>query len=267
MAALAELIAKDPGMTGKILGVANISAYHRSGRKVGLEHSMMALGVDMIKILVISKSVFQVFNNFSHSNSTDLRGFWQHSLSAAMMVREIAAKMSYPHTEEAYLAGLLHDVGRLALLAVAPGEYALNFLAVDDENLCAVEQRTLRISHPEAGAWLVERWNLDSFLADSVLYHHEPVARLQLAHPLVRIVFLAHLLSLHGEDDPGVMEAGLLSGIGAKELVLISQGAQSQVRISAGLLGIDLDGVSTLPVRTAGEIEKPVQDPVHQQLS
>ena len=82
IAALAELIAKDSGMTGKILGVANNSAYHRSGRKVGLEHSMMALGVDMIKTLVINESVFQVFNNFSHSNSTDLRGFWQYSLSA-----------------------------------------------------------------------------------------------------------------------------------------------------------------------------------------
>ncbi|MBL0167418.1 MAG: HDOD domain-containing protein [Propionivibrio sp.] len=267
MATLAELIAKDPGMTGKILGVANSSAYHRSGRKVGLEHSMMALGVDMIKTLVISESVFQVFNNFSHSNSTDLRGFWQHSLSAAVMAREIAVKMRYPHTEEAYLAGLLHDVGRLALLAVAPGEYALNFLAVDDENLCAVEQRTLRISHPEAGAWLVERWNLDSFLADSVLYHHEPAARLELAHPLVRIVLLAHLLSLHGEDDPEVMAAGSLCGIEAKDLVLISRGAQSQVRTSAEYLGIDLDGVDTLPVRTASDTERPVQDPVHQQLS
>ncbi|MBL8415887.1 MAG: HDOD domain-containing protein [Propionivibrio sp.] len=267
MAALAELIAKDPGMTGKILGVANSSAYHRSGRKVGLEHSLMALGVDMIKTLVISESVFQVFNNFSHANSTDLRGFWQHSLSAAVMAREIAAKMRYPHTEEAYLAGLLHDVGRLALLAVAPGEYALNFLAVDDDNLCAVEQRTLSISHPEAGAWLVERWNLDSFLADSVLYHHEPAARLELAHPLVRIVLLAHLLSLHGEDDPDVMEAGSLCGIEAKDLVLISRGAQSQVRTSAEYLGIDLDGVDTLPVRSASDTERPVQDPVHQQLS
>jgi len=267
MAALSELISKDPGMTSKILGVANSSAYHRSGRKVGLEHSMMALGVDMIKTLVISESVFQVFNNFSHSNSTDLRGFWQHSLSAAVMAREIAAKMRYPHTEEAYLAGLLHDVGRLALLAVAPGEYALNFLAVDDDNLCAVEQRTLSISHPEAGAWLVERWNLDSFLADSVLYHHEPAARLELAHPLVRIVLLAHLLSLHGEDDPDVKAAGSLCGIEAKDLELISRGAQSQVRTSAEYLGIDLDGVDTLPVRTASDTERPVQDPVHQQLS
>lgn len=267
MAALADLVAKDPGMTSKILGVANSSAYHRSGRQVGLEQSLMALGTDMIKTLVISESVFQVFNNFSHTNSTDLRAFWQHSLSAAVMAREIAEKMRYPHTEEAYLAGLLHDVGRLALLAAAPKEYAFNFLAEDDENLCAVEQRSLQITHPEAGAWLIERWHLDSFLADSVLYHHEPVARLESAHPLVRIVLLAHLLSSHGEDDPGVKAAGSLCGIDATDLALISKGASSQVRKSADCLGIDLSGVDQLSAHSARDPDAPPPSAVNQQLT
>ena len=267
MAALAELIGKDPGMTGKILGVANSSAYHRSGRKVGLEHSLTALGTDMIKTLVISESVFQVFNNFSHSNSTDLRGFWHHSLSAALLAREIAGRMNYPHIEEAYLAGLLHDVGRLALLATAPKEYTLNFLARDDENLCAFEQRTLNITHSEAGAWLVERWNLDSFLADSVLYHHEPAARLESTHPLIRIVLLAHLLSVHGEDDPSVKAAANLCGIDGTDLLQISSGAISQVKKSADYLGIDLSGIDQiLPPPELVPIA-PLQDPIHRQLS
>lgn len=267
MAALAELIGKDPGMTGKILGVANSSAYHRGGRKVGLENSLMALGADMIKTLVISESVFQVFNNFSHSNSTDLRGFWHHSLSAAVLAREIAGRMSYPHIEEAYLAGLLHDVGRLALLATAPKEYTLNFLARDDENLCAFEQRTLNITHSEAGAWLIERWNLDSFLADSVLYHHEPAARLESTHPLIRIVLLAHLLSVHGEDDPAVKAAAMLCGIETTDLSQISSGATSQVKKSADYLGIDLSGIDQIPPPPVLEPIAPIQDPIHRQLS
>lgn len=267
MAALAELVGKDPGMTGKILGVANSSAYHRSSRKVGLEQSLTALGTDMIKTLVISESVFQVFNNFSNSNKTDLRVFWQHSLTAAVMAREIAERMRYPHIEEAYLAGLLHDVGRLALLAAAPSEYALNFLAQDDEILCAVEQRTLKITHTEAGAWLVERWNLDSFLADSVLYHHEPAARLESAHPLVRIVLLAHLLSSRDELDPAVNAAGLLCGVDAADLEQICAGASSQVRKSAEYLGIDLTGVAELSIPIACDPGAQAQDAAHRQLS
>ena len=137
MPELAALIAKDAAMTSKILTVANSSAFHRNARTVGLEQSLVSLGTDMIKTLVISESVFQTFNSFPHSGSTDLRGFWKGSLTTAVIARDIARKMEYPHVEEAYLAGLLHNVGRLALLATAPKEYGFNFMARDDEDLCA----------------------------------------------------------------------------------------------------------------------------------
>jgi HD-like signal output (HDOD) protein len=268
MSALAELVSKDPGMAGKILSVANSSAYHRSGRKVGLEQSLMSLGVDMIKTLVISESVFQVFNGFSHSSSTDLHGFWKHSLSAAVMAREIAERMNYPHAEEAYLAGLLHDVGRLALLSTSPNEYAQYFQAEDDDELCRIEQEVLKMTHTEAGAWLVEHWNLDSFLADSVLYHHEPVARVESTHPLVRVVLLAHLLSVHGGDSPAVRAAGTLCGLEAKELAAISGGASTQVRKAAEYLGIDLSEVRPAPEASVIAAPEPkASDPVKEQLS
>ena len=242
MSVLAELIAKDPGIASKILTVANSSAYHRTGLKVGLEQSLAAIGTDMVKTLVISESVFQIFNNFSHAAATDLRSFWKHSLSAAVTARDIATRMGYPHAEEAYLAGLLHDVGRLALLTAAPRDYAASFAAADDENLCAVEQRTLQMTHAEAGAWLIERWQLDSFLADSVLYHHESIDRVGSAHPLIRIVMLAHLLSSRPADDAEVIRAGGPCGIDAAALAEISERAVEQVRIAADYLGIDLTG-------------------------
>jgi len=252
MGVLAELIAKDPGMSCKVLGVANSSAYHRGGARVGLEKSLTTIGMDMIKTLVISESVFQVFNGFTHSNNTDLRSFWKHSLYAAVMARGIAEKIGYPNVEEAYLAGMLHDVGRLALLAAATKEYAFLFFARDDENLCVIEQSMLNMTHCEAGAWLVERWNMDSFLADSLRYHHEPVVRIETAHPLVRIVLLAHLVSLHAENDPTVNEAVLMCGIQAADLERIIEASHSKVEQFASLLGIDLSGADDLTVPTAG---------------
>jgi HD-like signal output (HDOD) protein len=195
MPELAALIANDAGMTGKILAVANSSAYHRNSAQREPRAVAGALGTDMIKTLVISDSVFQTFNSFPHSGSTDLRALLEAFAHRGRAGARLARRMDYPHVEEAYLAGLLHNVGRLALLATAPKEYAFNFTARDDEDLCAVEQRTLQITHAEAGAWLIERWQLDSFLADAVLYHHEPSERLESAHPLIRIVRLAHLMS------------------------------------------------------------------------
>ncbi|MDL2355057.1 MAG: HDOD domain-containing protein [Pseudomonadota bacterium] len=265
MPELAALIANDAGMTSKILAVANSSAYHRASRAAGLEQSLVALGTDMIKTLVISESVFQTFNNFPHSGSTDLRAFWKHSLTAAVVARELAKRMDYAQHEEAYLAGLLHNVGRLALLATAPREYAFNFTARDDDDLCAVEQRTLQITHTEAGAWLIERWHLDSFLADSVLYHHEPSARLQAAHPLIRIVHLAHLMATSEPDAAAIAEAGALCGQHDDDIAAIGAQAVRQVAKSAAMLGIDLAGADDIPSPPA-YAPAPL-DPVRQRLA
>jgi HD-like signal output (HDOD) protein/signal transduction histidine kinase len=265
MPELAALIAKDAAMTSKILTVANSSAYHRNQRTVGLEQSLVSLGTDMIKTLVISESVFQTFNSFPHSGSTDLRGFWKGSLTTAVIARDIAKQMEYPHVEEAYLAGLLHNVGRLALLATAPKEYAFNFTARDDEDLCAVEQRTLQITHSEAGAWLIERWNLDSFLADSVLYHHEPISRLEAAHPLIRMVRLAHLLCCHDDQEQAIAQSARLCNLDGAQLEQIIKNAARQVEKSANYLGIDLAGADDIVAPTA--YAPPLVDPVQQRLS
>ena len=266
MADLAKLIANDAGMTAKVLSVANSAAYYRGGRRAGLVQALSTLGADMLKTLVISESVFQTFNGFPHSGSTDLRRFWKHSLTTAVMAREIAKKIDYPHVEEAYLAGLLHDVGRLALLAAAPNEYGTHFLAPDNENLCASELRTLQISHAEAGAWLIERWNLDSFMADSVLYHHEPTVRLQTAHPLIRIVHLAHLLSSQEPELPLSANLGSLCKISNDDLSIICIGAAAQVRKAADYLGIDLSGLDDLAESVADSLAAPVTDPVQERL-
>jgi HD-like signal output (HDOD) protein/signal transduction histidine kinase len=264
MPELAALIAKDAGMASKILAVANSSAYQRHHRTVGLEQALVSLGTDTIKTLVISESVFQTFNNFPHSGSTDLRAFWKGSLTTAVIARDIARAIDYPHVEEAYLAGLLHNVGRLALLATAPKEYAYNFTARDDEELCAVEQRTLEITHAEAGAWLIERWHLDSFLADSVLYHHEPVPRLEAAHPLIRIVRLAHQLCYHADAPQAAAEAGALCGIEEEQLDAFAKSAARQVARAAEALGIDLAGADDIPAPPAAP---PQVDPVQARLS
>ena len=248
MAQLAKLIAHDAGMTTKILSITNGSAYNRSSLKLDLAQSLNMLGLEMIKTLVINESVFQTFSSFSRSPGTDLRGFWVHALKAAVIAREVAKKMSYPHIEEAYLAGLLHDVGRLALLSAAPQEYSSNFIARDDDLLCAIETSSMGITHAEAGSWLIEQWNLDSFLADSVRYHHEPIARLTSAHPLIRIVCLAHLLSSYKHKSPELAEAAALCGINNTDLETLLTGANAHTKTAAAYFGINLtDAEQALP--------------------
>lgn len=267
MAEMAKLIANDAGMTVKILNVANSAAYNRGGQKAGLLQALNVLGSDMIKTLVISESVFQAFSGFAGSAQTDLRRFWKHALGTAVIAREIAKAMDYAQSEEAYLAGLLHDVGRLALLAAAPDDYLVNFQAEDDHALCAAELRTLHTTHVEAGAWVVERWSLDSFLADAILYHHEPVARLEGAHPLIRVVHLAHQLSAHDPAQPVAADMGALCSIPVESLQTLCQGASVQVQKAAGYLGVDLAGVDDLVALTAVAPPAPKPSAAQQKLS
>jgi len=264
MSELAKLIANDAGMTSRVLRVANSAAYQRSGRKLGLLQALATLGSDLVKSLLISESVFQTFNGFPHTGSTDLRAFWKHSLTAAVLARDLAKTTHYLQVEEAYLAGLLHDVGRLALLAAAPDMYGLNFQMADDAGLCAAEHKSLQISHAEAGAWLIDRWDMDSFLADAVLYHHEDPARVTSAHPLIRLVHLAHLLSDNPPGTPLPADIGAVCEISDADILEIYQGCEAQVMLEADHLGIDLSNLPAAPPVAAVPV---AANPAHQRLT
>lgn len=262
IADFAKLVAKDAGLTGRVLSIANSAAHQRGGSRAGLEQALMILGVDTLKSLIIGESVAQVFNALAGRDTVGLVEFWRHSLTTAIVARDLASRLSYAHGEEAYLAGLLHDVGRLALLSAAPEEYRPRFAMIDDDQLCEIERAELQMTHAEAGAWLIERWKLDSFLADSVLYHHEPVRALDATHPLVRIVLLANRLAQAGPDSPAVAEACSVCGLSPLELEKVSEAAAGQVEIAAAQLGIDL-GDSKQPT-PANSCNAQLAEEVHQ---
>jgi putative nucleotidyltransferase with HDIG domain len=239
MAALAEILANDAALSARVLRVATSPAYHCGAHSANLERALTTIGVDMVRTLLITESVYQTFSTTVPASGFDLQAFWKHAIASAITARFVARKIGYAQAEEAYLGGLLHDIGRLALLVAAPEEYAVNFHADDNAALCALEERTLEITHAEAGAWLLERMNLDSFLADSIRYHHDPLQRLVDAHPLVRSTAAAdRIVQCAGADDiPGLEQ---LTGISPSELQAHYQSLDAQVTAVAGLLGIEL---------------------------
>lgn len=194
---LAVLISRDAGMVARIFAISNSAAYQRRSRPSTLDQCLSMLGVSMIKVIVINESVMQVFSRFTILREVDLNKFWEHSLRSALIARELARKMDYSRPDEAYLGGLVHDIGRLAMLVTDPEGYKRVFQTYEDgDELCAVEQELFGLTHAEVGAWLIEKWALDSFLGDCLLYHHEPVERIVSTPALVRIVLLANRLAI-----------------------------------------------------------------------
>lgn len=230
IAALAQLVSYDPGMSARLLKVASSAAYSRGGNAPSLERALSTIGLNMARTLLLTESIYQTFNQMSPDKGFSLHQFWKHSIRTAIAARLVAMHLKYAEVEEAYLAGLLHDVGRLALLTVVPQEYGVHFFSADDAGLCALEDRILRITHPEAGAWLIGQWNLDSFMADSVLYHHEPLARLQSAHPLVHIVALADMLANLDGSEAQSATAAQQSGLAVAQIEVLRKATDQELQ-------------------------------------
>jgi signal transduction histidine kinase len=142
-----------------------------------------------------------------------------------------------------------------------------NFNAKDDEHLCTFETGALGITHSECGAWLIEQWNLDSFLADSVRYHHEPIDRLKSSHPLIRLVCLAHLLSDYKVDSPALAGVGDFCGVADADLIALQSGVNSQTKTAASYFGITLTDIDQQPPSVIYEPMQLTPDRVREKLA
>lgn len=254
----AALIEADPAMAAKVMAVANSAAYRslgETGPVRSLPRSLQILGTETVRTIVISQAIFQAMHSVPALRRVDLTPYWRHSLLTAALCRELARRIEGVQEDEAYLAGLLHDIGRLALLAAAPEFHAEGISAHDDPARCEVERRWLLVDHAEAGAWLIGHWRLSRGLSDSARYHHEPLARLVGTEPLIRVVAMAHLIAQESPDVKQVAEAGALCGLSMTQISEATEQADSKLRRVAEQLGIGLDDSGT-PMRSSTAAEQ-----------
>lgn len=238
---IAECIQQDVAMTARIFSIASSASQHGRQRPASLDQCLTVLGMGTIKTIVINESIFQVFRRLASEKDYDLGHFWGHSLRCALIARALAKASGQTDPAEAYLGGLLHDVGQLAMLTADPGSYLPLFLLNSDPSeLCQREQAAFDITHAEVGAWLIEKWELDSLLADSVLYHHDRVERLAGAHPLIRFVHFADRLAFLQGDLLALAETDL-SGYWVPDgldLPLLIEQTEREMAEMAAQLGI-----------------------------
>ncbi len=234
ISAVAPLIAKDTALSSKVLRLVN-SAYFGLHRTFSnLEQAVVYLGAATIKNLSITASVQQVFKGIKNRNgdSFQIGHFWYHSLLCATLGKRIAREINYTNIEEAYLAGLLHNIGHLVLFVMFPKEFTvLQEELADGVDQCAAEDRQIGITHCEAGSMLLKEWNIGSFLADAALYHHDPVGHIQEGFPLVKITFLANWISELSENelDADYLIGKNLLGLDKTQMEQVITGAKEEV--------------------------------------
>ena len=257
MAELATLVGQDPALSARILTVANSPALRRGAETRNLLQCLVNLGTRLARALAACLVVQKVFSPTVENQNYDLTGFWGHSLRVAEVARALAAEVNYTDLEEAYLSGLLHDIGQLLLLGGVGERYgSMLVLSRDEADLRDIEEHRLGTDHAAVGAWLLDQWNLSSFMADSVLFHHTPAEEIVAADALSRIVWSAHMICYHhkqlelpqGERDSDLAAAILMTGINISKIPAIYRQCSERVVSVATALGItETADAKTLP--------------------
>ncbi|NMG00534.1 HDOD domain-containing protein [Aromatoleum toluolicum] len=193
---LAAIVSKDPALSARILTAANSAAFYRSTPASDIKACVSLLGTRMVRSMATCLAVKRLFDADARTVSVDLTDFWRHSLLVAETSRAMASATGYPNPGEAFLAGLLHDVGQLVLMSALGEQYAwLLSQTGDEDKLIELERTSLSTDHCEVGTWLADQWRLDSGLADALLFHHASADEIATASNLPRLVWFADALA------------------------------------------------------------------------
>jgi putative nucleotidyltransferase with HDIG domain len=174
---IGELISNDPALTAKALKLVN-SAFYGFPRKItNITHAIVILGFQKVRDIVLAASMFDLFKGkrvvgFSQGE------FWEHTLVAAIGAETLAKELGSPEAQDAFVTGLLHDIGKLVFAIHGFKEYeAVRKLAKDqDTQTFNVEMVLLGFNHGDIGSWLGEKWQFPDKIIQSIRLHHSPEA-------------------------------------------------------------------------------------------
>ncbi|MFO7603176.1 MAG: HDOD domain-containing protein [Gammaproteobacteria bacterium] len=188
---VARVIETDPGLSTRVLGIANSAMYGYSREISTVHRAVMVLGTRQIRDLVLTTAAAQAFEHIP-TNLISVDDFWHHSIYCGLLAKQIAAMTQTPHAETMFMAGLLHDIGHLIMFNQLPEQIhqiLLETLQPEAEQLYQIERRVLGFDHAEVGGALARLWTLPPVLQEVIAFHHEP----DRAQQFPQEVFLIHI--------------------------------------------------------------------------
>lgn len=173
---LNRVISLDPVLMGKVMKLINSAYYGVSQHITSLVRAIIMLGINTVKNLALSTAVFDNLANASNFRALNMEGFWRHSLCVGVTAKLIARKRKVDPKmlEEYFMAGLLHDLGKIPLNNRLSEQYVHAMANSDREHvsLYLAERREIGADHADVGRFIMANWQLGEEIVDSVAYHH-----------------------------------------------------------------------------------------------
>ena len=182
---IGDAIQKDPDLTARLLRLANSPFFGFANRLSTVAEAVSLLGIQQIQDMIVASSVLEQFKGVP-DNLVNKDSFWRHSLAVGLAARLLAMERRLPKPDKFFVAGLLHDVGRLVLLAQAAEWAQAVFELYQREKMLLrdAEKKVLGYDHQQIAAELLQSWSYPSALVQAVEFHHTPnqsVAKLDAA--------------------------------------------------------------------------------------
>lgn len=191
---LGDIILKDPALTARILKMSNSSFYNRYAEIKTVHQAVSMMGATTIKCLALSTSIFKP-GKISEECNIDAKSLFNYILTIAATSQAIAKEVSYPDFEEAFIAGLLHDIGILFFVQKYSKQYKSIINHADKtESLINIEKKIFEIDHCELGKLLAESWKLPKEIVRAISNHHN-LDEIDESDVLSNIVKLAVLIT------------------------------------------------------------------------
>lgn len=173
---LGDLIEKDPVMAGNLLHLVNSALYARRGSINSVRHALSLLGINKLRNAVLGMSITRMWNQVGVMPGWSMARFNMHSSATAILSDLLSQKIGVQYAEGAFVAGLLHDVGRLLIALGLKEEYPriLQMYEAGDKSLTDCEREVTGFTHPEMSAEALAHWNLPEPIQNAVRFHHAP---------------------------------------------------------------------------------------------
>jgi len=201
---LAAIIRNDPALSVNLLQTANSSMYGFSGQIRTVDHAVVVLGIRTVRNLAVAMAATAVFSE--GGAAADAREqLWGHSLGCATVSRMIAGRTGLVPEDEAFLAGIVHDVGKLIFYDLVPDQYRQIAASSTSRTILEHEHDEFGANHQEIGLRCAEQWGLPEEVIEAISFHHTP-DQADLFPDLVSIVGLSNGLSAVwgiGAESPG----------------------------------------------------------------
>jgi len=175
---LTKVISLDPVLTGKIMQLVNSAYFGLSREIISLVRAVIMLGMNTVKNLVLGATVLNTFGKRQNFRALNMDMFWEHSLGVGVIAKLIAKKRNIDKRllEGYFIAGLLHDIGKIPLNSKFSNEY-MNILDIPGKKpqpLFISEKRLLGVDHTHVGNLIAKKWKLGEEISDAITFHHAP---------------------------------------------------------------------------------------------